>query len=532
MLKKVLYIFILLGLLYACQSKKVVVTLSIPDIETQFSEKEIRLAIDSIIELENDSLLADLYIKNDCKPVWKSDSLLALGIDWIEESKFQGLDPEDYRYSQLDSCYNSLMADSILNPEKYAKLDILLTSSVKKCGREIRFSKYDPKNFHSGWNFPSPKNLPNDSVWIAYIKQGKIENLNQFYEPKHELYSYLKIELAKYMSKDRSCTENKIVNPGFLLQKGDSNKYVLPLKHKLLHVPSDSSISMAFDDELKNAVLNFQKKHGLQDDGVVGNHTYYFLNWNKLRYLDAIKINMERLRWLPDSALTHGVVVNIAAQRAYLYHRDSLLLTSKIVVGKSRNKTRVFQSDMKYMVFNPCWTVPRSIASTSILHGLKKDSLYLQKRNMFLQLNGKNVIADSIDFSVYSSTDFPYQVFQNTDPANALGKVKFMFKNKYNIYMHDTPIKSTFRKNYRAFSHGCLRLQDAEIWADVILQQINSQTFPIQNYLNKGYPIRVNLNKNIPVSILYLTCWIEDEQLVFGKDIYGLDYKLLIDMEE
>lgn len=455
--------------------------------------------------------------------------MIKQGINWLKNAKFHGLNPKEFNVYALDSCFGKLNKDSPNFIKTYALLDIQLTSAIKECGHRIRYSSLNPKEFHSGWNFPQPTVLAADSVWIQMIRQGDINALNHYFEPNHKLYVELRKELRRCMCNNSVFADEKINYPGFVLQKGDSNRYVLPLKRKLLPVIPDSVVTMAFNAELEEAVVLFQQKHGLTPDGKVGKQTYQFLKWNKQRYIHAIKVNMERLRWLPDSTLMSGMVVNIPSQKANLFHHDSLIFSSEVIVGKLKTKTRVFSAAIDYLVFNPCWTVPKSIATTTILRGLKRDSCYLQKRNMFLCKNGIRVANENLDFSIYTKSYFPFQVFQNTDPGNALGKVKFMFDNRFNIYLHDTPQKSLFNKDVRLFSHGCIRIKNALPLSSVVLAQVDKQNISIQNKLNKGYPVKVYLNNQIPIHILYLTCWINEDtgKLVFGKDVYSMDYRVM-----
>ncbi|WP_075591280.1 L,D-transpeptidase family protein [Labilibacter marinus] len=529
MLKRGLYLLVLLVLLFACKSKEVVV--EIPEVKEKpfvFPEDEIAHHIKKQFESLSDSSLINLYKGNNYKPFWQSDSTIQKGIHWLKNSLYHGLNPDDYHVQKLYSCLKYIRWDSTLNHQKYAELDILLSTSIKKCGANIHYSKLNPKSFHSGWNFEKPHQLPHDSIWINLLKVGKTEELNTYFQPNHELYHALTQEL-KHILLNPIQNYQAISNPDFLLQQGDSNIYVLPIKRRLLNIHPDSSITMDFNQELSYKVKQLQQKHGLSPDGIVGKQTYYFLNWNQQRYIDAIKVNLERVRWLSDISLGDGVVVNIPAQQANLYHNDSLLISSRVIVGKSKNKTQVFSSNINYLVFNPCWTVPKSIATTTILRGMKRDSSYLQKRNMFLMHNGDEVEIDSLDTSLLTANNFPYVVFQNTDPGNALGQVKFMFKNRYSIYMHDSPQKRLFNKEVRAYSHGCIRLQNALSWSELILKKVDQQSKPISYHLKKGYPEKVYLKKEIPIKIVYLTCWLnpENKQLVFGRDIYSYDYKVL-----
>ncbi len=528
MLRNITYIGILV-LLMACKTHKEVIHLPvIEDLKEVFPEKEISVNIQNQISFIKDSSLTSVYSKNSFSPIWKSDSIIKKGINWINDSKYDGLNPEKFNLIKLNDLYNKTFTDSGINTNNYAKLDMLLTGSIKSCGFRIRYSNLNPKDYHTGWNYEIPKKLPSDSVWISYIKNGKINLLNTFFEPKNPQYSKLKRELKEIYSESMNNLDLEVLDPGFLLQKGDSNQYVIPLKRKLLKIPNDSTISMKFDEQLSETIKTFQIKHGLYPDGIVGKQTYHYLNWSKNIYINTLKTNLERLRWFEDNQLSNGVTINIASQNLNYLVENKSIYNSKVVVGKYKNQTPVFQSSINYLVFNPCWTVPKSIANTQILNGAKRDSLYLQKRSMFVCKNGIEIPTDSIDFLQYTASYFPFTVFQRTSGSNALGRVKFMFKNHYSIYLHDTPQKSLFSKPIRTYSHGCIRLENALDFSDFILNKIDLQNIVKEKYLEKGYPVKVYLKKDIPINIIYLTCWFDEEtdEVIYGKDVYLKDHIL------
>ncbi len=512
----------------ACKTKQVTIDKPLikEEIAEVFPEQEIAKNIKTNLSNLSDSLLKSVYSSNHYTPIWKSDTLITNGIQWIKNIKIHGLNPNNYNIIKIEQLYNQIHNDTCINAFTYAKLDILLTLSIKKCGQDIRFSHLDPNQFYSGWNYPKPQLLPTDSIWINAIKINNFNQLNTFFEPKNPLYHKLTAELKKLYAEQNIETYYQITDPGFLLQIGDSNKYVLPLKRKLLQIPNDSTISMGFNQELSYAVKKFQIKHGLIPDGIVGKQTYHYLNWSKENYINLIKTNLERLRWFDDNQFSNGITINIASQLLDFTKNNKTVLKSKVIVGKYKNQTPVFQSSIDYLVFNPCWTIPKSIATTQILNGAKRDSMYLQKRKMFACINGIEIPTDSIDFSQYTASNFPFTVFQHTSPSNALGKVKFMFKNHYSIYLHDTPQQSLFKKPVRTYSHGCIRVENALDLADFTLNQIDHQNIKKEKYLAKGYPVKVYLNTEIPINIVYFTCWIDDKygEVVYGKDVYLKDH--------
>ncbi|MCW3807008.1 L,D-transpeptidase family protein [Plebeiibacterium marinum] len=534
MIRNTIYI-ILFAILFSCSGKKNVI--HSPGNEKKktvyFPENEISDSIVHQLNTLGDSTIISIYKNFSNKLIWKNDSSIQQGINWLKNSRYEGLNPLNFNIVEIDSLYQALKKDSSKYISNYARLDIELTLNIRKCGYRKRFSPINPLNYHKGWNYKSPKPLPHDTIWVNMVKHGKTAHLNSFFAPKHPLYTQLAKELKNiYESKTKHPTE-EITDPGFLIQKGDSNQYVLPIKRQLLNICRDSAISMVFDEELSIALKKFQAKHGLEPDGIAGKQTYHYLQWKPTLYIGIIKANIERLRWFENDQFTQGIFINIPFQTLEFMQHDSCMFKTKVIVGKFKNQTEVFTSDINYLVFNPCWTIPQSISTTQILRGAQKDSLYLQNRNMFICTNGTEVPIDSIDFSQYSSSNFPFKVFQRTSPSNALGKVKFMFKNRFSIYLHDTPQQKLFKKPVRTFSHGCIRVENALQLAEFSLNKIDKQNILTSNYLKKGFPVKVFYNKPIPIHITYFTCWFNPtyNEIIYGKDVYLKDYKLINDLK-
>lgn len=314
--------------------------------------------------------------------------------------------------------------------------------------------------------------------------------------------------------------------PGFIMKPAEFYPQIIPLKNKLklLGFYQADSITHIFDEALTLAIKDFQQMHGLTSDGVPGRNTYIFLGWRIDDYLYRLEYykkeivkenNNENLR----------IEVNIPSAQLTLIEGDSVIFSSRVVVGKFKTQTPVYQSKIDYLVFNPCWTVPNSIATKNFLPKLKRDSLYLQKHNMFVTLNGIEQPDSLVDFSLCTKDNFPYKIFQRSGAGNALGQVKFMFDNPYHIYLHDTPQKYLYAKDFRTFSNGCIRVENALELAKVLLKQMNKNSSAVNYYLQKGYPVKAFLKKPIPIIISYTTCKYHAElkRIQFFKDVY---YKL------
>jgi murein L,D-transpeptidase YcbB/YkuD len=475
--------------------------------------------------------LDSFYAQNKYCPVWISDSIINSGFQLILSARFHGLNPNEYRAVIIDSLFRAWEKDRS-NYSVLAKLDAQLTLSVRKFSEHLLTGKLNPKDFHGSWNYKKRRLENKDSLLLHFIQAGRINEIEPFFASKNLSYQGLSQALRELYQEQNTIEDWVVIKyPEFIVSYGDSNKYVAELKQRL---GVTDSLPWKYTQELNDSIKSFQTSHGLRADGKPGRKTYEFLAWSCSRYIDALKVNMERLRWLPDSIETNGLLVNIPAYQLQLNKSDSIYFNTKTIVGKPENETPVFQSKIDYLVFNPCWTVPNSIALDKMLPRIKTDSLYLQNRNMFIGLNGIEQNTDSVDFMHYSKANFPFKIYQRTGPGNALGKVKFMFANTYSIYLHDTPNKNLFNRDARALSQGCVRVQNAMNLAHVMLYKWDDHAKPIAYYLKKAYPIKVYLKKYVPISLLYLTCSYDfnAKQVFYYKDIYAKDYKVLMALEK
>jgi murein L,D-transpeptidase YcbB/YkuD len=239
-------------------------------------------------------------------------------------------------------------------------------------------------------------------------------------------------------------------------------------------LPPENMVSPVFDTALAEAVKRFQKRHNLKPDGVVGNQTLALMNTPVEVRIEQIIINMERYRWLKRRMHDRLVIVNIAGFEAFAGKPGKFDLKMPVIVGKKYHKTPVFSDTIKYVVFNPYWNLPPSIARNETLTKLKKDPHYLEKHNMRIfqgwGADAPELDATTIDWSKVSKKNMNrYRIWQDPGPGNALGTLKIVFPNKYNVYLHDTPAHGLFKQERRAFSHGCIRMdRPAEMAAWVL----------------------------------------------------------------
>jgi murein L,D-transpeptidase YcbB/YkuD len=272
-------------------------------------------------------------------------------------------------------------------------------------------------------------------------------------------------------------------------------------------------------------------RRGLKPDGAVGNNTIAALNIPDEVIIDQIRVNLERIRWVLHEDLDTFIFVNIPGFRVYYVRDEKVQWSSRAQVGKPYRKTPVFRGEMTYLEFNPTWTIPPTILAKDILPAVKRDPAYLRQRNIrVLTRQGKVVDEKSIKWSNYSGRNFPYILRQEPGPNNALGLVKFIFPNKHAVYLHDTPSKSLFERDARAFSSGCIRIENPFELAKLLLGE-DWNDDRIQQVLKSKKTTKVNLSRPIPVILFYLTAFPATNGKLHGRpDIYKRDQAILEDL--
>lgn len=365
-----------------------------------------------------------------------------------------------------------------------------------------------------------PRNKKDYSQLIDSLAAGRMD-LSPV-EPVHPQYGLLKAELKHLYELDNlgawpalELGDRRKVEPG------DSVAVVADIRQRLMLLGDFSSdgdsvllLSPRYDTTLTKAVQRFQERHGLLPDGVIGAGVMRQLNVPPRDRIRTLLVNMERLRWVPLTYAPNLILVNVPEFRMHIFEDGQEAWSMDVVVGTSATRTVIFNDTLKRIVFSPYWGIPPSIVRGEILPAMKKDPNYLRKKNM-------EIVGGSASNPV---------IRQKPGKSNALGLVKFLFPNSYNIYFHDTPSKGGFAKEKRAFSHGCIRLSEPVRLAEYLLRNDSTWTPDrIKKAMNGGKEVTVNLSadERRPVTIGYFTAWIDvDDRLNFRDDVYGHDDKL------
>lgn len=319
------------------------------------------------------------------------------------------------------------------------------------------------------------------------------------------------------------------------LEPGEQGPAVIALRNRLMAMGYlQRSAARSYDAAMVQAVQSFQADHGLETDGVAGAGTLAEVNKPVSDRLKSVIIAMERERWLtPDRGERH-ILVNQTDFTAKIVDNGDVTFETRSVIGKNTHDRRSpeFSDEMEHMVINPSWYVPRSIITKEYLPKLRNNPNAVGHIQI-TDRRGRVVNRSSADFSQYTARNFPYSMRQPPSRSNALGLVKFMFPNKYNIYLHDTPQKSLFAREVRAFSHGCIRLaQPFEFAYALLARQTEDPKAFFHRILNSGRETKVELEQKVPVHIIYRTAVVSSKgRAEFRRDVYGRDAKIWAALE-
>ncbi|MBW8686292.1 L,D-transpeptidase family protein [Chitinophaga rhizophila] len=405
------------------------------------------------------------------------------------------------------------------------KAELLLTAQFFAYGNKV----------WSGLTSDSAKSLE----WFIPRKKINMESLldsmvskpaDAFEEPVNRQYKLLRDQLKKLAALEKKPWDSLKASRK-IYKTGEQDPLIAGVKQRL-HMLGDlvaADTSQIFTPALDSAIRNFQDRTGLKTDGTIQQPLLNALNITPNQRIRQILINMERIRWVPAEPPAEYLLVNIPAFKLYVYADNKLDWTCNVVVGRPGTNTVIFSNEIKFVVFAPYWNVPPGILVHEVLPAMRKNSGYLARQNMEVVTGtGSPVNAASLNWSKYSGGNFPYIIRQKPGGRNALGKVKFLFPNEYNIYLHDTPSKGLFGENRRTFSHGCIRVSEPQHLAEWLLRNDSMWTTKkIVEAMNGSKEKYVTLKEKVPVYIGYFTAFVDsDGRLNFREDVYGHDAKL------
>jgi L,D-transpeptidase YcbB len=470
-------------------------------------------------------LIPRLYEARGFKPAWSSTEQVESLLEMVDDSYLEGLDPRDYHADSVRAAVAAFASVDVLPPAQRADYDVMLTDSVIRLGYHLRFGKLDPVALDPDWNL-SRDFLDEDPAKTiqAAIDSRSLREFAAKVIPRHAIYDGFKRALAEY----RAIAANggwAAVPAGVTLKAGMTDARVpalvrrLAVTHDLGPAAVDAGATL-YDGAVVVGVARFQERHGLTSDGVLGPATLEALNFPVEQRVVQIRANLERARWVLYDPQSEFLVVNIAGFEAYVLRRGEIAWRSRVVVGKPYTQTPVFSANMTYVVVNPTWTVPPSIARNETLPAVRRNPGYLAAHNMdAFDADGTAVDPATVNWAV--ARPGSYRFVQRPGPDNALGRIKFMFPNGHNVYLHDTPSRNLFERDARAFSHGCIRVDDVHGLADLLLGWDRTK---LDAAIDDGRTQTVLLDKPLPVMLLYWTVQADAEgRVTFFPDIYSRD---------
>ena len=472
------------------------------------------------------------YNKRDFEPFWIGNNkrLKSLSSS-LSEAKFHGLPSSRYPLKELSQAIFEK------EPSQKAKLELMATEAFLLFAQDISGGILNPNKIDTNINVvPERKDM---NMLLASLTESL--NVNTFFQdlfPKTNEYNSLLNELRKLRELSLNRSWGDFVPTDAVLAVGMTHDNVPLLRKRLskMGYPIYETNSRFFDEQLDVSVKRFQEYHGLNPDGVFGKRSIEAINVPPKTRLMQVLVNLERMRWNNKDRGTEYILVNQPNFHAYFKSGNEKVWQSRVVIGLPSNQTAEFNDTMTHMVVNPTWHVPKSIAVDEYLPLIQSDPNFLTDNEMVLMVRGTDTIIDSrlINMQAFTPDNFPFLIKQIPSNINALGLVKFMFPNKFSIYMHDTPMKDLFFKDERTFSHGCIRLQEPFQFAYSLLR--NQEIDPVgkfQEVLEKEEETYINLSRKIPVYITYRTAFFDDfGQIHYRADIYGRDalvYMALVD---
>ena len=461
-------------------------------------------------------------------------SLYYAFIDIIKNSNRYGLRPAEYPIQSINEKIQSLYTGGVTDAKNIYDLDAQLTDVYFLLTTHLIEGRI--RNTNNG-----------DKIWIKGVGKGDdvtalitIADSKQLTEaieklhPVQEQYAKLQNALEQYRAMENNVSSNvKTIYVTGKIKPNDIHEAIPLIRRKLSltdwKLDSLMLDSMRYDETLVSSIKWFQTRHGLEADGIIGAGTIKFLNQSFREKAELIELNLERMRWLPETYGENYIIVNVPEYKLRVYENQKLGLEMKVIVGAQDKATPIFSDTLKYIVFSPTWSVPNSIVRDEIIPRLQRDSAYYSSKNYTFYKNGVEFNPASVTWKNQTHNSYNYSVVQQPGGDNSLGRAKFIMPNKMSIYLHDTPNHNLFNRTNRALSHGCVRLDDPDKLAEYLLRDQRGWTMTaIDKAMMSEQTQTVFLKKPYHVQIEYRTAWVDDDGLVnFRDDIYGHDKKQL-----
>jgi len=482
------------------------------------------------IELRHKDKLERIYAERSYIPLWSAEGQYTAAsrgvLRKLENSSLLGLHPSHY-YTQVLGSWMQLQ-----QPESALRLELLLTDALYEYFDNLANGQSGEKpGDDGGWFVNQIKTDVHDYALNFLRGDASFQETIDSLQPYHERYTGLLIALQEH---HKLLAEGGFsqVSSGPTLKPGMSDPRVEQLRTRLIQSGDITGNYAAspdhYDWSVEEGVKSFQQRHGLEADGLLGSKTLEELNTPIEHRIAQIEVNLDRWRWLPSDLGDSHLTVNTAGFEMDVVLDGYSSLNMNVVVGKPEHRTPIFSDQMEHLVFNPSWHVPVSITRNELLPKERANPGYLDNKNFVaVSLSDKSSIPVSHlpDYELEASSFISrYRLKQLPGKTNALGSVKFMLPNQYSIYLHDTNAKSLFEETSRAYSHGCVRVEEPHELAKTLLVHDGHDASNIDSILESGKSKTINLHSALPVHVTYQTSWVDESgKLNFRKDIYNHD---------
>ncbi len=472
-----------------------------------------------------DDVLAAFYRARTFEGIWTGDAGLARRtalINAFADAQYHGLPAARYDVQSLMSRLSNAQSAAELGA-----LEVKLTELYLQYARDIQSGVLRPKSVDSGI-VREVVYTPQEDLLAGLMSQNPTQFLRSL-PPSTPEYARLVAAKMRLINQQVAGGWGPVVNAS-KIEAGASGPEVIALRNRLTAMGHmERSLSATYDGTLIEAVKAFQRSHGLAEDGTAGPSTLAEINTSITERVQSIIVAMERERWFNQDRGDRHIWVNLTDFSAKIIDHGDVTFQTRSVIGAvdPDRVTPEFSDVMEYMVINPSWYVPRSIATKEYLPQMQRNP-GAASHLLITDRNGRAVNRANIDFNRYTAKTFPFAMRQPPSNRNALGLVKFMFPNQYNIYLHDTPAKSLFGREVRAYSHGCIRLNDPFDFAYALLAKQSQDPIGLfQSRLRSGNESSVRLDEPVPVHLIYRTAFTTNSgEIEFRRDIYGRDKRI------
>lgn len=485
-------------------------------------------------------MLRRFYKKRNFRSAWitneRSFEQAQILVNILEDVENHGLIAEYYHTDSIKNLmkyFKGTFNTASLNPGGLAELDILLTDAFLTLGCHFSGGCVAALIAEAEWH-TNRNQIDIHKILETALSENTIKKSLEQLLPLQDGYAGLRKRLKRYRMIEANGGWSKVWIKK-ILKRGDSGVQVSDLRERL--IASDDLVEdkkediNIFDLALEQAVIGFQRRHGLNADGIVGPMTVEAINVPLESRIRQIEFNLERMRWTSRNLGHRYIIVNIAGFQLDVIENGSTIMSMDVIVGKPYWHTPVLSETMTYIVLNPSWNIPSSIAKEEILPAIQEDPDYLKKRNIKIfsdfSDNATEINPGTVRWFEMTEDDFNYKLLQEPGPSNPLGKIKFIFPNKYNVYLHDTPGKGLFSKNIRSFSHGCIRIEKPLELAEYLLSNNHYSREKILSVIKDQKQQLIPLAEPVRIHLVYHTAWVDSQgTLQFRDDIYGRDERL------